>query len=141
VQADIGGSDQGELIYYTYVGQMDHLGAVGAYKTVTQARAIFRTLAEFNPKVSVTTNYSVSLPSYPAAASPASASLWDVGLWDQATWDTGTTYYTVTTKWVSIGRSGFAHAPVILMTSGSTAAPSAELVAFDTLYNPGGMAV
>jgi hypothetical protein len=141
VQADIGGSDQGELIYYTYVGQMDHLGAVGAYKTVTQARAIFRTLAEFNPKVSVTTDYSVSLPSYPAAASPASASLWDVGLWDQATWDTGTTYYTVTTKWVSIGRSGFAHAPVILMTSGSTAAPSAELVAFDTLYNPGGMAV
>jgi hypothetical protein len=141
VQADVGGYDQGELIYYAYVGHMDHLGAIGAYKTVTQARAIFRTLAEFNPAISVTTDYSVSLPTYPSAASPDTASLWDVGLWDQAKWDAGAVYYTETTKWVSIGRSGFAHAPVILLTSGSTTAPSAELVAFDTLYNPGGLVV
>jgi hypothetical protein len=141
MQADVGGYDDGELIYYTYVGHMDHLGAVGAYKTVTQVRAIFRTLGEFNPKLSVTTDYSISLPTYPAAGTPEAASQWDVGLWDQARWDAGVVYYTETTKWVSVGRSGFAHAPIILLTSGSTAAPSAELVAFDTLYNPGGMVV
>ncbi|MEQ9634602.1 MAG: hypothetical protein RLW68_00810 [Devosia marina] len=141
MQADITGADDGELIYYTYVGQMDHLGAVGQYKSVTQARAIFRTLGEFNPKVSVTTDYSTTLPNYPSAASPEAASLWDVGLWDEAQWDAGVVYYTVQTRWVSIGRSGFAHAPVILMTSGSAAAPSAELVAFDTVYLPGNLVV
>lgn len=141
MQADVGGADDGELIYYTYVGQMDHLGAVGQYKTVTQARAIFRTLGEFNPRISVTTDYSVTLPSYPDAAAPEAASLWDVGLWDQALWDAGVTYYTVQTRWISIGRAGFAHAPVILMTSGSAAAPSAELVAFDTVYLPGNLVV
>lgn len=141
MQAEIGGFDDGELINYTYVGHMDHLGAVGAYKTVTQVRAIFRTLGEFNPSLSVTTDYSISLPTFPSAAMPDGSSLWDTGLWDQAKWDTGVVFYTETTKWVSIGRSGFAHAPVILITSGSAAAPSAELVAFDTLYNPGGMVV
>lgn len=141
MQADIGGFDDEELIYYTYVGHMDHLGAIGSYKTVSQVRAIFRTLGEFTPSLSVTTDYSITLPAYPGAASPESASLWDVGLWDQALWDAGVVYYTVSTGWVSVGVSGFAHAPIILITSGSTAAPSAELVAFDTAYNPGGLVV
>lgn len=141
LQADIGGYDEGELIYYAYVGHMDHLGAIGAYKSVTQVRAIFRTLGAFNPALSVTTDYTVELPPYPAAFTPEASSLWDVGLWDQAKWDSGVTFYTVTTGWVSVGRDGFAHAPIILVTSGSAAAPSAELVAFDTLCNPGGLVV
>lgn len=141
MQADITGSDDGELIYYCYVGHMDHLGAAGSYKTVTQARAIFRTLGDFNPVVSITTDYSTVLPTYPSAASPAAASLWDVGLWDEAVWDAGVNYYTAQTNWVSIGLSGFAHAPIILVTSGSEAAPSAELVAFDTAYLPGNLVV
>lgn len=141
MRADVGGYDDGALIYYTYAGHMDHLGAVGAYKTVTQVRAIFLTLGAFNPLLSVATDYSVSLPAFPAATIPGAASLWDVGLWDQAKWDGGVTAFTVITGWVSIGRSGFAHAPVILVTSGSALAPSAELVAFDALYNPGGLVV
>lgn len=139
--ADAGGSDDGELIYYTYIGHMDHLGAVGAYKTVTQARAIFRTLGEFYPLLAVTTDYEITLPSYPSSSEPAATSLWDIGLWGDAKWDSGSMFYTETTKWVSIARSGFAHAPVILITSGSTVPPAAELVAFDTLYNPGGLVV
>src|SRR5690606_35566849 len=67
MQAEIGGFDDGELINYTYVGHMDHLGAIVAYKTVTQVRAIIRTLGEFNPSLSVTTDYSVVWPTYPSA--------------------------------------------------------------------------
>jgi hypothetical protein len=141
MQADITGSDDGELIYYTYVGHQDHLGAIGVYKTVSQVRAIFRTRGEFNPAISVTTDYSITLPSYPSAASPAAASLWDVGLWDEAVWDAGLTYYTAETNWTSVGLSGFAHAPIILVTSGSEAAPSAELVAFDAVFLPGNLVV
>lgn len=140
-QADITGSDDGALIYYAFVGQMDHLQAPGAYKTVSQARAIFRTLGEFKPVISVTTDYKTTLPNYPDAANPSAPSLWDAGLWDQAQWDAGVEYYTVQTRWISVGRSGFAHAPVILVTSGSAAAPTAELVTFDAIYQPGALVV
>lgn len=141
LQADITGSDDGEIIYYSYVGQPDHLGAPGVYKTVSQARAIFRTLGEFNPTVSVTTDYTITLPTFPSAGSPIAPSLWDVGLWDQAQWDAGVEYYTVQTRFVSVGRSGFVHAPVILVTSGSEAAPSAELVTIDMVYQSAALVI
>lgn len=142
MQADIGGTDDGELIYYTYVGHHDHLGAVGSFKTVMQARAVFRTKTEFTPQIGVTTNYVITLPAYPnAAVVTASAGEWDVGLWDVAKWDTGLSFYTVQTRWVSIGISGFTHAPILQIVSGSTIAPSAELIVFDTTYEMGDLVV
>lgn len=141
VQAEITGSDDGAIIYYCYVGHMDHLSAVGQYKTVDQVRAVFLTQSEFRPLLAVTTNYAVELPAYPSAPSPSAQSLWDAGLWDQALWDAGTNFYTAQTYWVSIGLSGFAHAPVILMTSASLAPPAVELVVFDTVYTPGQLVV
>src|SRR5690606_27920025 len=69
LQADVGGSDNGEMIYYAYLGHQDHLGSVGQYKTILQARAVFRAKAEFTPLIGVTSNYEVGLPAYPSAAS------------------------------------------------------------------------
>lgn len=142
VQADITGADEGEIIYYQYVGHMDHLGQIGRYKTVMQARAIFRTSNEFNPKVDVSTNYATYQATYPSAAGiTTSPGEWDVGLWDVALWDGASLFYSAETRWVSIGKSGFAHAPVVLITSGSEAAPSAELVTVEATFEPGGFAV
>lgn len=140
--ADTGGTDDGELIYYTYIGQNDHLGSVGQLKTIRQARAIFRTKNEFTPQISVSTDYVISLPTPPdAAASSGASGVWDVGVWDEARWDTGSNYYTVTTRWISIGTTGFVHAPQVQVTSGSVAAPSAELITFEVTYEPGGTVV
>ncbi|WDR03623.1 hypothetical protein PSQ19_06015 [Devosia algicola] len=142
MQADITGTDDGELIYYTYVGHNDHLGRLGQDKTVLQARAIFRTKSAFTPQLSVTTDYQNNLPAYPNAATITdSPGEWDVGLWDVAKWDTGANYYTSQTYWVTIGISGFSHAPILQVVSGSTSAPSAELVVFEVLFEPGGVAV
>lgn len=142
VEGEVTGSDQGELYYSTYVGHMDHLGAVGRTKTVQQARAIFRTLATFIPKISVTADYVVTLPTAPNAGLPTTvAGLWDVGLWDTAKWDTSVNFYTVTTKWVSIGKTGYAHAPVLQVTNGSVQPPSAELVIMDMTYEVGALVV
>jgi hypothetical protein len=142
VQADITGADEGEIIYYQYVGHMDHLGQIGRYKTVMQARAIFRTSNEFNPRVDVSTNYATYQATYPSAAGiSTSPGEWDVGLWDVALWDGASLFYSAQTRWVSIGKSGFAHAPVVLITSGSEAAPSAELVTVEATFEPGGFAV
>lgn len=139
VQTEITGADQGELIYHLYVGQFDHLGQVGRFKTVKQARAVFRTRHEFNPQLSVAVDYTVDLPAYPSAASVSgSPGEWDVGLWDVALWDAGLNYYTVRTRWTSVGKSGEAHAPILQITSGGSTPPAAELVIFEVLYEAGG---
>jgi hypothetical protein len=142
MQADVTGADDGELIYYAYVGHADHLGSIGQTKTLRQARAVFRTKTDFNPLLSVSVDYEISLPAYPSAAViSGSPGEWDVGLWDVALWDTGLEYYTSTTRWVSIGVTGYAHHPQLQIVSGSAAMPSAELVMFDTLFEPAGYAV
>lgn len=140
--ADQTGFDDGAPIYHQLVGHMDHLGQVGNFKTVRQARAIFRTQAEILPLLDVVANYDDYSPSFPAAPpGVAGLGVWDSALWDEATWDSGTTYSNYQTGWVSIGRSGFAHAPVLLLTSGSTVAPAAELVMVEVTQEPGGLVV
>lgn len=141
VQAEVTGSDNGQLIFYTYVGHPDHLGMVGQYKTVDQVRATFLTRGEFRPLITVTTDYAVKLPAYPSAVDQPSNSLWDQGVWDLARWDAGLAVYEAQTRWVSVGQSGYAHAPVILMTSGSPAPLTCELVTFDAVFTPGGLVV
>lgn len=139
-QADITGSDDGALIYHTYIGHFDHLGAIGYNKTVLQAIALFRTFSDFEPKLSVSTDYIIDLPTPPnAVATVGSAGIWDVGLWDDALWDAGQTYIQFSTGWVSIGKSGSSHAPQIQVVSGSTASPSAELIVMQVTYETGGL--
>jgi len=140
VAAETTGSDQGALYYSVFVGHMDHLGAVGRSKVIKQARATFRSTNDFIPKLSVTTDYVVTLPVAPNAGSPTvSPATWDVGVWDVAKWDTGLTFYTVSTKWVTIGKTGFAHAPVLQVTNGAVQAPGAELVLIELTYQPGAL--
>lgn len=141
VQTEITGADQGELIYYLYIGQNEHLAGVGIYTSVQQARAIFRAQSVFNPQIDVTADYEINLEAYPAAASPDTGDVWDTALWDVAMWDSTSEYFTVRLGWVSIGKSGFAHAPVLQILSGSAAAPSAELIMFEVTHQPGGLVV
>lgn len=139
-QADITGADDGALIYHTYIGHFDHLGAIGYNKTVIQARATFRTFSTFIPQLSVSTDYVLDLPTPPNAAVVSDTSgVWDVGLWDVALWDTGQSYSTFSTRWVSIGQSGESHAPQVQVTSGSTSSPSAELILLQVISEQGGL--
>lgn len=140
VSAEVTGADQGALYVSVFVGHMDHLGMIGRSKVVKQARATFRTLSSFIPQVSAATDYSVMLPTPPSAGAPdATSNAWDVALWDVATWDAAGSFYTVSTKWVTIGRSGYAHAPILQVTNGSPAAPSAELIMLEMTYEPGAL--
>lgn len=142
MQADVTGSDDGQMIYYTYVGSSDHLKAVDRTKTVHQVRAVFRSRHAFNPAISISTDYEVNLPPFPdAAAINSTPDEWDVGKWDQAKWDVASSQTTINTGWVSVGRTGFAHAPQIQITSGSAAAPAAELVLIEAMYEMGGRVV
>jgi len=139
-QMETGGSDDGTPYTGFYVGLFDHLRVPGAQKTVHAARTVFRAASAIRPQVSVSTDYTVCPPAPPNSIDDYTTDEWDVGLWDVATWDVGTELETVT-KWSSVGRSGFAIAPQLQITSGVTPTPKIELVAMDMMFEVGGVMV
>lgn len=143
--AEGSGADDG-LPYVSRLSMLpDPLGAPGAYKTPKQARATFRALAPFTPRLSVASDYRTEFPAAPNAAADTSApALWDVGTWDVSKWDDGpdsAVRQTRSTLWKSVVNPGFAIAPQVQVTTASTRKPDAELVAFDLSYEVGGTVV
>jgi hypothetical protein len=138
--AEASGTDDGEAYLSTFVGRYDHLQTPSAAKTAKLARTTWLYRKPVNPRVSCSFDYLPRLPPYPAAASHPSLDVWDVALWDSGLWDSSTVQQTVT-RWVSLAGSGFAMAPNVQLTNSHAAAPEAELVSVDVLYEPGGLAV
>lgn len=142
VQAEIGGDDDGVPYYPTCVYNWDALDSLGYLKTVSQARATFITASTILPDLSASADYSVSLPTRPnAPAVVDNPSLWDVGRWDTAIWDAQTQRYTFSTRWVSIGRSGYAIAPQWQMACSGDIQPTAEFVEMTLRYTLGELVV
>lgn len=141
MQCEVGGNDDGAPYTCTYVGLFDHMKTIARNKIIHMARTVFLASRQFLPKLSVATNYQVSLPSVPpSVADDVTLDEWDSGLWDVAKWDAGSEK-TVKTKWVSIGQNGFVIAPAVQVTCGITPTPDAELVAIDIIYEVGAVVV
>lgn len=134
------GADNGEVYEAICVYQFDHLGDVGPTHFVHQVRSTFLASRAFNPKASIASDYVVSLPSSPTAATVDSSDVWDTGLWDTAIWDAAGVQ-SVTTKWTSIGHTGFVVAPQMQITCGQSIAPDAELISMEVTYEHGGLVV
>ena len=141
MQANTGGNDDGA----TYVCQLalhfDHLKAPGRRKEMKQARATFRGSKPFTPKLSCSVDYAQTFPSPPSSIADFTVDEWDSAIWDVAEWDATSSESVTSTRWVSITGAGFAHALQIQITFGITPPPSAELMAIDILYEPGGTVV
>lgn len=141
MQCEIGGNDDGMPYVCTWVGLFDHMKAIARTKILHMARSVFLASRSFIPKLSVSTNYQVNLPAAPASTPDnVTYSGWDIGLWDVTTWD-ATGSKTVSTKWSSVGQTGFTVAPQIQVTCGVTPTPDAELVAIDMTYEVGAVVV
>jgi hypothetical protein len=140
MQMEVGGNDNGSPYVCTYVGMPEHLQLPGVTKTVHNARSVFRSAVPFIAKVSASTDYTISLPSAPPSVTNFTTDEWDSALWDVGKWDSGSTP-TTTTKWVSIGKTGFSVAPQIQVTCGVTPYPRTELIAYDVIYEAGGVFV
>lgn len=138
--AEVGGTDDGEAYFSTYVGVYEHLKSPAATKVTKMARTTWLYHKPFNAKVSFQFNYVKNLPSYPPAAAHPDLDLWDVGEWDVALWDSSTSEQIVT-EWVSVAGQGFSLAPAVQMTHSYAAPPEAELVSVDLLYELAGIAV
>ena len=139
-KGDVGSDNSGALVYHTYIGHAENMGSSNI-KQVFQAKAYFTTSVEFDPQLSISTDYTIALPSAPNAMATGDANEWDVGLWDVAKWDAGDELYSTNTLWVSIGKSGYTIMPQIQVTSGSSKTPNAELVSFALTYEEGHVVV
>jgi len=143
MQADRTGYDEGVPYVCTIVGGWEIFQTPPATVIWHQARASFlaRPGETFQPQLSATTDYIVMIPQPPAAGTdPGVLDLWDQGEWDEAKWD-GPPPPAPTvrnTGWVSIGQTGFSHAPIVQVTMAQQAKPQVELISIGITYERAG---
>jgi len=147
MQADRTGYDDGnhrKIPYVaTVVGGWEVFRSNGGTTVWRQARAAFVAGATepFLPQLSATSDYLIAIPQPPLAGpDPGVSDVWDQGLWDEAKWDQPSLNQPTTrsTGWVSIGVTGFSHAPIIQVTVAQQATPRVELIAIAATYERAG---
>jgi hypothetical protein len=146
MQADRTGLDNGVPYTCTIVGGWEVFQSPSQTITWKQARASFSARAgePFQPQIGGTTDYVIVLPTPPSAApDPGVLDLWDQGLWDVAKWDATTPSAPTirSTGWVSIGVTGFSHAPVVQVTIAQQAKPEIELISIAGTFERLGITV
>jgi hypothetical protein len=146
MQADRTGYDDGRPYVAVLVGGWEVFQSPSQTVTWRQARASFTARAgePFAPQLSGTVDYVVTLPTPPnAGPDPGVLDLWDQGLWDTAIWDAGTPPPLVVrnTGWVSVGLTGFSHAPVVQVTVGQNARPEVDLISIAATFERAGINV
>ena len=104
-----------------------------------QARAAFFSSARepFEPQLSATVDYEFRIPPPPnAGPDPGVLEVWDQGLWDDARWDqAGAGVAPVrNTMWVSIGETGYSHAPICQVSIGQQVRPDVELISIAATF-------
>lgn len=146
MQADRTGYDNGLPYVASLVGGWEMFSSPGQMVTWRQARLSFSARAgePFRPQVSGCVDYVVTLPPSPlAGADPGLLDLWDEGLWDAAQWDAATppTPTIRNTGWVSVGLTGYTHAPVVQVTVAQQARPEVDLISINAVFERAGINV
>jgi hypothetical protein len=138
IQMEITGADSGAIYYPVVVFNWDALDAPGYQKTVISMRARFRVNSNITYRLSVSTDYAVSLVTPPnVSAAIATPGVWDIGLWDVSLWDTGTVIAPFSTNWESINLTGDGIAVQMQLAMGNVTPPVGELLLMDVLYEYG----
>lgn len=147
VEMDRTGYDMGLPYVATLVGGWEVFQSPSQTITWRQARAAFaaRPGEPFIPQLSACTDYVVVVPPAPSAGvDPGVLSdVWDEGLWDVSVWDGGEVGSPVirNTGWVSIGQTGFSHAPIVQVTVAQTPRPTVDLISIAATFRRMGVNV
>lgn len=131
------GADDGGAYTCVIVGQFDHMDMPEQTKTALQGRAHFISDSTFNHKISASIDYNVTLPTAPSAAAIPVVGGWGTGLWGSTfIWGASITR-AVNSKWASIGKTGFVHAPQVQITLGDTQESDIKLISMDFTHIDG----
>lgn len=131
----------GDSYVCTMVGGWEMFQVPPNQVTWLQARAAFFSSARepFEPQLAATVDYEFRIPPPPAPGpDPGLLDVWDQGLWDVALWDQPSSFSNIksikNTLWVSIGETGFSHAPIVQVTVEQQIKPDVELVSISATY-------
>jgi hypothetical protein len=165
MQANRSGYDDGLPYTAVLVGGWEMFQSPSQTMVWRQARASFTAAAgqPFQPQLSAVTDYVVNLPpAPPAGPDPGVADVWDQGHWgpdkggpppplptpperDQyAQWNQVAPRnppVVRNTMWVSIGATGFSHAPVVQVTVAQQAKPNVDLISIGAVFERCGVNV
>ena len=156
MEANKTGMDNGQQYTAVMVGGWEMFSSQSTTIVWRQARASFvaRAGEPFLPQLSATVDYDIVIPPPPPAGiDPGPADLWDQGWWAstppdadptfQAKWDAAALPAPTVrnTGWVSIGYTGFSHAPIVQVTVSQQAVPEVELISIAATYEPCGVNV
>lgn len=134
IEAEVTGADMGVPYTSSCVPLFNDLKTPASLKTVGLARAVLLAPAAVNEKLSIQSDYAISLPTAPDDVATAATNLWGSGVWGTSIWGGGRAR-SFFQKWRSVYGSGCAIAPAIQITSGTLASPDVELVRFDVTYD------
>jgi hypothetical protein len=140
MEANRTGYDDGIPYTAVMVGGWEMFQQTSATVVWHQARASFLSVPgqPFKPQISACVDYVIKLPLPPIAGlDPGIPDVWDQGQWDQAKWDQPATLFSPVvrnTGWVSVGKTGFSHAPVMQITVAQQATPNVELISIGATY-------
>jgi hypothetical protein len=146
MQADRTGYDNGKPYTAIMVGGWEMFQSPSQTVTWFQTRASFVALPTepFNPLISAAVDYNITLQTPPSPGpDPGVLDVWDQGLWDSAKWDATAANLTTVrhTGWVSVGATGYSHAPIVQVVVAQKASPSVELISLAATYNVEGVNV
>jgi len=146
MQADRTGYDDGMPYVATLVGGWEMFQSPPVTVVWKQARAVFTsgTRDPFIPQLAACTDYQIRVPHPPPAGPDLGVSdVWDQGEWDVALWDQPSLSLPSirSTGWVSIGETGFSHAPIVQTTIAQQARPNVELISISAMYERVGVNV
>jgi hypothetical protein len=139
MQADQTGYDDGMPYVASLIGGWEMFQSPSSTVVWHQARASFISSVgqPFQPQLAACVDYNMYLPQPPPAGpDPGVIDVWDEGKWDQALWDQATPGLSPVrnTGWVSIGATGFSHAPVVQVTVAQQAKPDVELISIAATF-------
>lgn len=146
MQMDRTGKDDGQPYVATLVGGWELFQSGAAQSTWHQARASFMTngVQPFIPQLDAALDYVVELPPPPPPGElPPHQDVWDQGQWDEARWDQASAVKPAirNTLWISIGKMGFSHAPIVQVTVAQDTPPDVELLVLAATSERAGVTV
>jgi hypothetical protein len=134
VEMEVTGADQGNVYTASVVPLFDPLKSPASLKTGMMARASIRSRSRVDVRLSLQTDYNISLPPAPDDISTITGSVWGAAKWGEGTWG-GTAEKQTFRDWRSISGSGYALAVASQITSGSSSAPDIEFVQTELTYD------
>ncbi len=134
MEANVTGFDDGTTYTATYVPLFEDLRSPASLKVPNLARVVLRSPVDVSSALGMLFDFETDdLPTAPAAPLVAAGSVWGTGVWGASVWGEAAEP-SIVQEWVSVGGRGYALAPALRISSGSTQPLDAEIVRIEAMY-------